>query len=55
MNVGRETVAREMKVTGKSASVQLLIVSKKMMTQTVPIIKFYSIFGVLDKLDRAKY
>ena len=36
-------------------SVQLLIVGKEMMTQTVPIKKFHNIFSVGDKLDRAKY
>jgi len=44
-----------MKLTGKSTNIQLLIVSKKMMTQTVPIKKFHNIFSVEDKLDQAKY
>ena len=44
-----------MKLAGKSTSVQLLIVSKEMMTQTMPIKKFCNIFSVGDKLDRAKY
>ena len=38
----------------KSTSIQLLIIGEEMMTQTVPIEKFYNIFGVGDKLDRAK-
>ena len=36
-------------------SEQLLIVSKKVMTQTVPIEKFRNIFGVGDRLDHTKY
>ena len=50
-----ETVATAVKLAGKSTSIQLLIIGEKMMTQTMPIEKFHNIFGVGDKLDRAKY
>ena len=45
-------MATAMKFAVKSTSVQLLIVGKKIMTQTVPIKNFHNIFSVGDKLDR---